>query len=147
MWRKEFRHAAASAHVVSHPPPLDRWTVDDARAVMARLEASGLSVAAFATREGFDVQRLYLLLTIATKRGNPVKEVGGESFSTRPLPRSGPRMLWVRLATAGVLGADARFARRTRVSEHSTSLGPAAGLSPPGLQSSARSGRHPRARR
>jgi transposase-like protein len=36
-----------------------RWTEDDAREVLAALEASGLSAGAFATREGFDAQRLY----------------------------------------------------------------------------------------
>lgn len=36
-----------------------RWTEADARIVLAALDASGLSVAAFANREGLDVQRLY----------------------------------------------------------------------------------------
>jgi transposase-like protein len=37
----------------------NRWTAEDARDVLAALEASGLSVAAFALREGLDPQRLY----------------------------------------------------------------------------------------
>jgi hypothetical protein len=36
-----------------------RWTVDDARAVLARLEASGMALREFAEREGLDCQRLY----------------------------------------------------------------------------------------
>jgi transposase-like protein len=36
-----------------------RWTEDDARIVLAAQDASGLSVAAFAAREGIDPQRLY----------------------------------------------------------------------------------------
>jgi transposase-like protein len=36
-----------------------RWTVDDARSVLERLTASGLTVREFAEREGVDPQRLY----------------------------------------------------------------------------------------
>ena len=36
-----------------------RWTSGDARAALSALSASGLSVAAFAAREGLDAQRLY----------------------------------------------------------------------------------------
>ena len=36
-----------------------RWTVDDARSVLERLTASGLTVRAFGEREGVDPQRLY----------------------------------------------------------------------------------------
>lgn len=36
-----------------------RWTDADARAALAALDASGLTVAAFAAREGLDPQRLY----------------------------------------------------------------------------------------
>lgn len=36
-----------------------RWSVDEAREVMARLEQSGLSAREFAKREGLDTQRLY----------------------------------------------------------------------------------------
>ncbi|MCB9583741.1 MAG: transposase [Polyangiaceae bacterium] len=36
-----------------------RWSDADARVVLAALEASGLSVNAFAAREGLDPQRLY----------------------------------------------------------------------------------------
>ena len=36
-----------------------RWGDADARRVLAALEASGLSVNAFAAREGLDAQRLY----------------------------------------------------------------------------------------
>jgi transposase-like protein len=37
-----------------------RWTSDDARAALTALVDSGLSVPAFAVREGLDPQRLYL---------------------------------------------------------------------------------------
>lgn len=36
-----------------------RWTDADAHTVLAALDTSGLSVSAFASREGLDVQRLY----------------------------------------------------------------------------------------
>ena len=36
-----------------------RWTTADAETVLSALEASGLSIPAFAAREGFDDQRLY----------------------------------------------------------------------------------------
>jgi transposase-like protein len=36
-----------------------RWTTDDARAVLAALDASGLTIREFADREGLDPQRLY----------------------------------------------------------------------------------------
>lgn len=36
-----------------------RWTADVARAALSALADSGLSVAAFAAREGLDAQRLY----------------------------------------------------------------------------------------
>ena len=36
-----------------------RWTPEDAREVLARLEASGLTLRKFAEREGIDDQRLY----------------------------------------------------------------------------------------
>jgi hypothetical protein len=36
-----------------------RWTPEDAREVLARLEASGLRLCEFAKREGIDDQRLY----------------------------------------------------------------------------------------
>ena len=36
-----------------------RWTPADARAVLVRLEASGLALREFAEREGLDRQRLY----------------------------------------------------------------------------------------
>lgn len=36
-----------------------RWSAEDARAILDRLDASGLSVREFATREGLDVQRVY----------------------------------------------------------------------------------------
>jgi len=41
------------------PSSKRRWTPEDARAVLARLEASGLALREFAEREGLDRQRLY----------------------------------------------------------------------------------------
>jgi hypothetical protein len=47
------------------PPPVAsyltarRWSVAQARAALAALASSGLSASAFATRAGFDVQRLH----------------------------------------------------------------------------------------
>ena len=40
-------------------PSRTRWTATAARAVLSLVESSGLSVAEFASREGFDVDRLY----------------------------------------------------------------------------------------
>lgn len=37
----------------------DRWSIQDAQAVLARLERSGLSVQEFAAREGLLAERLY----------------------------------------------------------------------------------------
>lgn len=36
-----------------------RWSAGDARTVLGAVDRSGLSIAAFAAREGLDVQRLY----------------------------------------------------------------------------------------
>ncbi len=36
-----------------------RWTTEDARAALAAWDASGMSMSAFAQREGLEVQRLY----------------------------------------------------------------------------------------
>jgi transposase-like protein len=46
-------------HVLALYRTRRRWTEDNAREVLAALDASGLSAGAFATREGFDAQRLY----------------------------------------------------------------------------------------
>ncbi len=68
-----------------------RWTVTDARAVLASLAASGLSVRAFAHREGFDVQRLYRWR----------RELGDERRATMPpspvsRPASAPELIEIR---------------------------------------------------
>jgi hypothetical protein len=41
------------------PSPIGRWSADDARSVLARLDASGLATQEFAAQEGIDRQRLY----------------------------------------------------------------------------------------
>ena len=51
-----------------------RWTVADARAALAALAISGLSVSAFAARRGLDAQRLYI------RR----RRLAGEASSTSP---------------------------------------------------------------
>jgi transposase-like protein len=56
--RAEDRPVPKSRVPVSYSTPR-RWTDADARAVLAAMDASGLSVAAFAGREGLDPQRLY----------------------------------------------------------------------------------------
>jgi transposase-like protein len=51
---------APARHRKTDLPSLKRrWTPEDARAVLAELEASGLSLREFAEREGLDRQRLY----------------------------------------------------------------------------------------
>lgn len=47
-----------SSPLASYSTPR-RWTDADARTVLSALDASGLSVTAFAIREGLDAQRLY----------------------------------------------------------------------------------------
>ncbi len=47
------------SHLLASYSTRRRWTVADARVVLSALNASGLSVNAFASREGLDVQRLY----------------------------------------------------------------------------------------
>jgi hypothetical protein len=47
------------SHLLASYSTRRRWTVADARVVLSALDASGLPVNAFASREGLDVQRLY----------------------------------------------------------------------------------------
>ena len=47
-------HSLPTSHLIER-----RWTEDSARAALAAQDASGLSVAAYAAREGLDPQRLY----------------------------------------------------------------------------------------
>jgi hypothetical protein len=54
MPRSRIRRALAT-----YLPSKRRWTVDDARAVLDRLESSGKSVREFAEAEGLDPQRLH----------------------------------------------------------------------------------------
>lgn len=66
-----------------------RWADDDARTVLAAQEASGLSVAAFAAREGVDMQRLYFwrrrLGSCAVERPEPPTFVEVRAASGREL--------------------------------------------------------------
>jgi transposase-like protein len=50
-----------------------RWTKEEAVAALAALAASGLSMRAFASREGFDVQRLYLWRRKLEKKNKPAQ--------------------------------------------------------------------------
>ena len=54
-----------------------RWSPDDARAVLARLDSSGLTVREFAEREGLDGQRLYRWRAqiVTTKTGPTFVEI------------------------------------------------------------------------
>jgi hypothetical protein len=64
--------------VPSSFPMRQRWRAEDARVVLGRLEASGLSVRQFAARENLEVQRLYrwrAQLGSATTRGAAFVEI------------------------------------------------------------------------
>lgn len=62
-----------------------RWTVDDARSVLQRLRASGLTVREFAERERVDPQRLYRWRTVVGECSAPAfVEVAGPT-SARPV--------------------------------------------------------------
>jgi transposase-like protein len=80
------------ARVVAEDPPMPnassmpsyrtsrRWTQEDALAALAALEISGLSLRAFAAREGLDVQRLYVW------RRKVERSDGGRGTQTIPPP-------------------------------------------------------------
>ena len=62
-------------------PTSARWTEDDAQAVLASRKASGLSIFAFASREGIDPDRLYRW----------TKRLGNNRAEARPTrPRRAP---------------------------------------------------------
>ena len=50
-----------------------RWTKEEAVAALAALAASGPSMRAFASREGLDVQRLYLWRRKLEKKNKPAR--------------------------------------------------------------------------
>lgn len=50
---------SAKSHHLPTLKTRGRWTIDDARSALAAQSASGLSMAAFAAREGVSVQRLH----------------------------------------------------------------------------------------
>ena len=80
-----------------------RWTDTEAHAVLAALDASGLSVSAFAMREGLDVQRLYFW---RRRRGAAVVETA-----------AAPAFVEVRRRTAEHVEVVLRSGRILRVSE------------------------------
>jgi transposase len=81
-----------------------RWTEEEARAALAALAASGLSIREFASREGLDPQRLYTwrrklgrAIVVATMRTPPPPafielRAGGRPDRIDVLLRSGRRL-------------------------------------------------------
>jgi hypothetical protein len=63
------------SHAIAPYVTRSRWTADDARGALSALASSGLSVPAFALREGLDPQRLYLW-----RRKFAGEPVGGPGF-------------------------------------------------------------------
>jgi transposase-like protein len=49
------------------------WTLDEAKRVLAAFEASGLTLVAFATREGLQPQRLYKWRRRLSEQAEPLK--------------------------------------------------------------------------
>jgi transposase-like protein len=69
---------------------LPRWSPDDARTVLAALEASGLSVTAFAARHNIQAQRLFLWRRKFREVPRPAPafvEVTAPASTPSPLPR------------------------------------------------------------
>ena len=75
--------------------PRRRWRAADARAVLDRLQESGLSARSFAMQEGLNVQRLYKWQrALAGREGGPtapafVEVVGGGAAPLEVVLRSG----------------------------------------------------------
>lgn len=76
-----------------------RWTDADARTVLAAQDASGLSVAAFAAREGIDTQRLY---SWRRRLDRPVDAARAPSF-IEVRPAGGSELVEVVLRSGHVL--------------------------------------------
>lgn len=72
-----------------------RWLESEARAALVSMEKSGLSVAAFAAREGFAKQTLYGW----RRRFGHTARNAGPAFVE--LPRLTPRMVEVQLRSSG----------------------------------------------
>jgi transposase-like protein len=88
------------------------WTFDEARRVLAAFAASGLTLTAFATREGLQPQRLYKWRRRLSEQAAPLK------FAEVPVGRESPTTLATTIAHAGfevvlrsgrVVRFDARF--------------------------------------
>ena len=62
-----------------------RWTVDDARSVLQRFTASGLTVREFAEREGVDPQRLYRWRGVIGEYSAPAFVEVARPTSARPV--------------------------------------------------------------
>jgi len=83
------------------------WTIDVARAALAASDASGLSMLAFADREGLDVRRLY--------RWD--RRLSAESFVVDPAPAPAPEFVELRPRGAEPVEVVLRSGRVLRVSE------------------------------
>ncbi len=70
---------------IAHLSSKRRWTVDDARSVVERLNASGLTVREFAEREGVDPQRIHRWRAVIRERSSPAFVEVRRPASTRPV--------------------------------------------------------------
>ena len=93
-------------------PTAQRWTEDDARTVLAAQDASGLSVPAFAAREGLDAQRLYFW---RRKLGNSAEPSKAPTF-IEVRPAAARELVEIALRSGHVIrvaeSIDARVLRR-----------------------------------
>jgi len=88
------------------------WTLDDARRVLSAFESSGLTLTAFAAREGLQPQRLYKWRRRLSERAEPLKfaevPVSGESPTTFTTAVAGAGFEVV-LRSGRLVRFDARF--------------------------------------
>lgn len=68
---------------LASPKLKTRWTIDDARVVVDRLAASGLTVREFAEAEGLNLQRIYRWRSLVGEKTAPAfVEVGRPAAAT-----------------------------------------------------------------
>ena len=79
-----------SARSIAHLSAKRRWSVDEARTVLERVSASGLTVRDFAEGEGVDPQRLYRWRSVIGERSSPTFVEVRRPTPTR-LPTHAPR--------------------------------------------------------
>jgi hypothetical protein len=87
--------------------PRRHWTIDVALSALSAWDASGISMLAFADREGLDVRRLYRWR----------RRLSAESFAVDPAPASAPEFVELRPRGAEPLEIVLRSGRVLRVSE------------------------------